>query len=94
MTSSMESRTTFLSPRVAATETDRVGATRSNDVEVGHTMGPPSERPHATFHRWAGLTTSDQTRYTNSAEATLDKFHGTRDTTGNRPPIDFTMPRA
>ena len=41
MTSSMESRTVLLSLRIlGATETERVGATRSHDVDVGHTMGP------------------------------------------------------
>ena len=71
---------------LGATETDRVGATRRDDREVGHTMGPPSERPQpaariATCHRSSGLTTLDRLRYTISAEATPEFFHGTRDTT-------------
>ncbi len=53
MTSSMESRTALLPFRIlGATETERVGPTRSHDLEFDHTIGPPSERPHATFHRW------------------------------------------
>ena len=89
MTSPMESRTdSLMLCSLGATEAERVGATRIDDLQVGHTMGPPSERPQpatrdTTFHRRTGLTTTDRTRYTNSAEATPKLFHGTRDTTMN-----------
>ena len=71
---------------LGAPETERVGATRSHDVEVGHTMGPPSERSHAASRnaitpRRSGLTTGNRLRYPSSAEATPELFHGTRDTT-------------
>ena len=71
---------------LGAPETERVGATRSHDVEVGHTMGPPSERSHAASRnaitpRRSGLTTRNRLRYPSSAEATPELFHGTRDTT-------------
>ena len=74
---------------LGAPETERVGATRSHDVEVGHTMGPPSERSHAASRnaitpRRSGLTTRNRLRYPSSAEATPELFHGTRDTTGGR----------
>ena len=88
MKSSMESRMALLPFRIlGAAETERVGAMRSHDLQVGHTMGPPPERPQrascvATSHRCSGLTTLDRLRYINSAEATPEIFHGTRDTTG------------
>ena len=71
---------------LGATATERVGATRSHDVEVGHTMGPLSERSHAASRnaitpRRLGLTTGNRLRYTSSTEATPELFHGTRDTT-------------
>ena len=71
---------------LGAPETERVGATRSHDVEVGHPMGPPSERSHAASRnaitpRRSGLTTANQLRYPSSAEATPELFHGTRDIT-------------
>ena len=71
---------------LGAPETERVGATRSHDVEVGHTMGPPSERSHAASRnaitpRRSGLTTANRLRYPSSAEATPELFHGTRDIT-------------
>ena len=71
---------------LGAPETERVGATRSHDVEVGHTMGPPSERSHAASRnaitpRRSGLTTANRLRYPSSTEATPELFHGTRDTT-------------
>ena len=74
---------------LGAPETERVGATRSHDVEVGHTMGPPSERSHAASRnaitpRRSGLTTRNRLRYPSSAEATPELFHGTRDTTFER----------
>ena len=74
---------------LGATETGRVAATRSHDVEVGHTMGPPSERSHAASRnaitpRRSGLTTGNRLRYPSSAEATPELFHGTRDTTRDR----------
>ena len=73
---------------LGAPETERVGATRSHDVEVGHTMGPPSERSHAASRnaitpRRSGLTTANRLRYPSSTEATPELFHGTRDTTLN-----------
>lgn len=71
---------------LGAPEPERVGATRSHDVEVGHTMGPPSERSHAASRnaitpRRSGVTTGNRLKYTSSAEATPELFHGTRDTT-------------
>ena len=75
---------------LGATATERVGATRSHDVEVGHTMGPLSERSHAASRnaitpRRLGLTTGNRLRYTSSTEATPELFHGTRDTTRRGP---------
>ena len=75
---------------LGAPETERVGATRSHDVEVGHTMGPPSERSHAASRnaitpRRSGLTTANRLRYPSSTEATPELFHGTRDTTRPTP---------
>ena len=67
---------------LGATATERVGATRSHDVEVGHTMGPLSERSHAASRnaitpRRLGLTTGNRLRHTSSTEATPELFHGT-----------------
>ena len=78
---------------LGAPETERVGATRSHDVEVGHTMGPPSERSHAASRnaitpRRSGLTTANRLRYPSSTEATPELFHGTRDTTQALAPVE------
>jgi hypothetical protein len=70
-------------PSLAAAEVDRVGATRSGDLEVGHTMGPPSERPQAisliTTADRSRLTPKQRLRYTSGAKATPRLFHGIRD---------------
>lgn len=64
-------------------ETDLVGSTRSDDLDVGHTMGSLSERSHAALgdmDRGSRLTTENRTRYTGRAEVTPELFHDKRDT--------------
>jgi len=84
MTSAMESQTVLRAlPTAGAPETDRVGASRSDDLEVGNTMGPPSLLPRtgscvAIIHRVQTLTQSAESVYTRSAGATPELFHGTR----------------